>query len=118
MEKLTFEKLPELMGQVLEKLQTLENILNEKHLVKNTEELLSIQEASAFLNLSVPTLYSKVSKREIPVSKPGNRLYFNKSELTDWIKSGRKKTLSEVQEDASFLIKNNRLAKRTGMRYR
>jgi excisionase family DNA binding protein len=47
---------------------------------------LSIQEAAAFLNLSVPTVYSKVSRRDLPYYKSGKRLYFIKSELQDFLK--------------------------------
>jgi excisionase family DNA binding protein len=50
-------------------------------------DLCDISAAAEFLGLKVPTLYSKVSKREIPFSKPGGkRLYFSKEELTKWIK--------------------------------
>ena len=37
------------------------------------EKLLNIQEAAQFLNLAIPTLYSKVSKGELPVMKRGKR---------------------------------------------
>ena len=80
----------------------------------NTEQeqdsLLNIQQAATLLGLSVATLYSKVSKAEIPVSKQGNRLYFSKQELTNWIKTGRKKTISEMQADAEKYLhtKNKR----------
>jgi len=62
-----------------------------------TDQLLTIQEAAEFLNLSVPTLYTKVHNAEIPVYKKTKRLYFSKQELTDWIKAGRKKTNTNEQ---------------------
>jgi excisionase family DNA binding protein len=67
-----------------------------------SEQLLSIQKAAVFLNLSVPTLYSKVSKKELPVCKaPGSkRLYFSKTELLEYIKKGRKKTNEEIKAEA------------------
>jgi hypothetical protein len=37
------------------------------------------------------------------VSKQGKRLYFNKIELLEWIKAGRKKTLAEIQESIRLL---------------
>jgi excisionase family DNA binding protein len=70
------------------------------------EKLLSIQEAAEFLNLTVPTIYSKVSKSELPVMKRSKRLYFSTAELTAYLKAGRKKTLAEIAEGADdFLIK-------------
>ena len=56
------------------------------------DELLTIKQAAEILSLSVPTIYGLVSRREIPVNKRGKRLYFSKTELTQWIKDGRKKT--------------------------
>lgn len=72
-----------------------------------TDDLLTIKEASKLLGLSVPTLYSKVSRREIPFSKPNGtkQLYFSKSELLDFIKTGRVKTTVEVFRDADIKIK-------------
>jgi len=66
----------------------------------DTKTLLTIQDAATLLHLSVPTLYGYVSKSIIPVSKQGKRLYFSKEELTDWVKAGRKKTISEIQSDS------------------
>lgn len=73
------------------------------------DEPLNIKQASKLLGLSVPTIYSKVSRREIPFFKPkgSKRLYFSKSELTDIIKSGRVKTTEEVYQDAEIIIKKS-----------
>jgi excisionase family DNA binding protein len=56
------------------------------------EQLLTIQEAAEFLSLTVPTMYSKVSKNELPVMKRSKRLYFSKNELLEYLKAGRKKS--------------------------
>ena len=70
------------------------------------ERLLSVQGAAKFLNLTVPTIYSKVSKGELPVMKRGKRLYFSTDELLAYIKEGRKATNIEVAENAvSYLTK-------------
>ncbi len=73
------------------------------------DQLLTINQAGQFLTLSVPTLYSLVSRAQIPVSKRGKRLYFSKQELTDWIKAGRKKTVAEIEIQANAFL--NRKAK-------
>ena len=92
----------ELLDARLSNIESL--LLDLKHSANNLtpnpdkNDLLTIQQAGEFLHLSVPTLYLKVSKSEIPVCKlPGSRrLWFSKQELTDWIKTGRKQTLAEV----------------------
>jgi len=45
------------------------------------EQLLTVQQAAKFLSLTVPTVYSKVSKNELPVMKRSKRLYFSRTEL-------------------------------------
>jgi len=62
-----------------------------------TDELLTITQAAELISLTTPTVYGLVSKHAIPHSKKGKRLYFSKTELLDWIKSGRKKTIAESQ---------------------
>lgn len=102
MEQLTFEQLPQAVSQLFDKLNTIERLLLAKSNDAQIEgdELLTIQQAALLLSLSVPTIYGLVSRAEIPVSKRGKRLYFSKQELTDWIKAGRKRTNTEIQEAA------------------
>lgn len=83
--------------------QELENYFANQQPPKTEEadQLLTIDEAAEFIKLSKPTVYSLVSRKEIPHSKKGKRLYFSKQELKDWINSGRKKTNAEIAEEAT-----------------
>lgn len=74
------------------------------------EQLLTIQEAAQFLNLTVPTIYSKVSKGELPVMKRSKRLYFSSIELTEYLKEGRKKSNAEIEQEAEAYLSNNKKA--------
>lgn len=70
------------------------------------KDLLTIQEASELLHLTVPTLYSKNSKGEIPgVCKQGKRLYFSKQSLIDWIKEGKQMSNDEIEAQADSFLK-------------
>jgi excisionase family DNA binding protein len=69
------------------------------------EEILTIQQAAGFLNLKVPTLYTLNSKGEIPSCKRGKRLYFSKGDLVNWVKEGRRKTISEIKAEAGSVLK-------------
>ncbi len=73
-------------------------------------EFLTIDEAAKLVKLSKPTLYGLVHKKSIPYSKKGKRLYFQKSELLDWIKSGKAETRSSLENKADQYLLNNRLA--------
>ncbi len=99
MKPFTFDQIP-IMNKIHDKLEYLEKlIVRISNVEENKNEVLNIQEASKLLNLSVSTIYSKVSKREIPVNKQGKRIYFYRHELMKWIKSGRVKTYLEIQND-------------------
>lgn len=64
------------------------------------EELFNFEEMCDFLGIAKSTGYQRVSRGEIPHFKKGRRLYFRKSELVDWIESGRRKTRAELDEIA------------------
>lgn len=48
---------------------------------------ISIKEASAYLNLSVQTIYRLTSKGRIPFIKKGKKLLFQTKELDIWLNS-------------------------------
>jgi excisionase family DNA binding protein len=64
------------------------------------EELLSFEEMCEFLGIAKSTGYQRISRAEIPHFKKGRRLYFRKSELVEYIESGRRKTRKELEEVA------------------
>ena len=72
------------------------------------EQLLTIKQAGELLSLTVPTMYSKVSKREIPVMKRGKRLYFSRTELLEYLKEGRKKSNAEIEQEAKAYLSNTK----------
>lgn len=106
MEPFNFDKLPEVVRQLFEKVECLEELLKElQPKEENENELMTIQEAADFLKVTVPALYAKVSRHDIPVNKPGRRLYFNKNELKKWVAASRKKTVLEIRKEAEERIK-------------
>jgi excisionase family DNA binding protein len=56
--------------------------------------------AADHVNLDEQTIYRLVRQKEIPFHKQGKKLYFYKSELNTWIKSGKGKTMSELRQEA------------------
>jgi hypothetical protein len=56
-------------------------------------------------------MYSKVSKGELPVMKRSKRLYFSRTELLAYLKSGRKKTNTEIEAEADAYLKKRGGAK-------
>jgi len=69
-----------------------------------TKEVFNLSETCEFLHLSKPTLYAMTSKNLIPHYKRGKKLYFKKTELTNWLNEGKKKTASEIASELDDLI--------------
>ena len=108
---LTFDQLPEAVTRLTNEVSELKSLLIQKQaepITKEAERLLSIKEASEFLKLTVPTIYSKVSKNKLPYMKQGKRLYFSSTELMEYIKEGRNKSTAEIEEEADAYLSNNR----------
>ena len=111
-QKITYNELPDAVSRMSEQLNEIRNFLLERDEPQpepEQNELLTIQEAAEILHLTVPTLYSKNSKGEIPgVCKQGKRLYYDKQVLTDWIRSGRRKSNAEVEADAEAYLNSKK----------
>jgi len=103
MNDLTFEQLPKAVGEIRAKMDAIEQLLqqilgNDDSI--NLNEYVTLDEASEILSLSKQTIYGYTSHRKIPFYKRGQRLYFSRKELSDWIASGRIKTIEEIQKEA------------------
>ncbi|KAA6305205.1 hypothetical protein EZS27_043144 [termite gut metagenome] len=73
-------------------------------IIKN---ILSFDEASEFLNLSKSYLYKLTSSGQIPHYKPqGKMLYFEKSELENWLRQNPIKTNQQIQQEAEIHLMN------------
>jgi len=112
-EILTFDQLPKAVTMLTKEVSELKRLLIEKQEHTHTqqpEQLLTVQEAAQFLNLTVPTIYSKVSKGELPFMKRSKRLYFSSTELLEYIKAGRNKSISEIEQEAEVYLANKKSA--------
>lgn len=98
--KLTLEDLPNEVSKLNEKLDRLENFISRNLIQSQKDEILTIEQACEFLQLAKPTVYSMVSRREIPFSKKGKRLYFSKDQLIEWLKEGQSETQDQAREKA------------------
>ncbi|WP_131537430.1 helix-turn-helix domain-containing protein [Pedobacter nototheniae] len=104
MEPFGFEKIPEVIRQLFEKVERIELMIEQLAPdITDEDELLNIKEAAEYLKVSVPSIYAKVSRLEIPVRKPGKRLYFSKRELRDWVDQSRRKTAGELSKELKTL---------------
>jgi len=99
--------------QIDQRLATIESYLKEivdvlkprkQEPPKQYDEILNIDEASKFLNLSKSTLYQMSCENRIPVTKFGKRLRFSRDELIQHIKKSRKKTAEDRAREVEEMI--------------
>ena len=110
--ELTFEQLPTAVTQLFDKLETIEGLLrnNSAQTQPDKESWLNIDELCAYLpdRPVKPTVYGWVHQQIIPCHRRGKKLYFLKSEIDQWLKTGRKKTIAEIQAESNEFISKTR----------
>lgn len=98
---ITFENMPSVLSDMSERLARMENMLSVGLMPPKTEsDLMDLRETGEFLGLTAATLYTKVSRKEIPSYKYGKMLRFSKKELTELIASNRRSTVKEIGKNA------------------
>lgn len=78
------------------RLDRIEKLLLSQKTVLNFDELVE------YTGLSRSYLYKLTSKGDIPFYRPnGKQLYFNKTEIDEWLLRNRSKTNEEIQKDVT-----------------
>lgn len=112
MVEFTFEQLPKAVTQLFTKLENIERLLTERsnELQPEPERWLNLSELCEYLpdKPVKPTVYGWVHQRVIPNHRRGKKLYFLKSEIDAWLKTGRKKTITEAASEADQYINSKR----------
>ena len=83
----TFDQLPKAVSEINSKM---DYILQElKALGANKQDavpdMMTLEECAKFLGKTTSTIYTMTSKNAIPHHKGGNKLYFFKHELIEWL---------------------------------
>lgn len=85
--------------------ETVTNVLHRQTSSRQpTDEILSVDEAAAFLRLAKQTVYELNSKGELASMKKGKRLYFLRADLVNYLKSGRRKTNDETAKEVDRFL--------------
>jgi excisionase family DNA binding protein len=92
----------EVIHQKLNKIEILLTELKQQNesTVTATEEkegTIDVEQAAVVLNITVPYLYVLTSKKKVPHMKKGRKLYFFRSELIEYLESGKQKTVNDIQ---------------------
>ena len=100
----TFNDLPEVLGELCDRIASMESLLTEKlskqnEVKENTHVPMTVQEACTYLKMPLSTFYYKVKKDDIPVIKQGKHLYIYRDELDKWLESSRKTAVPQSFEE-------------------
>lgn len=111
METIPFEQTQRDVAELKQRFNDLFEFLERKsepQTEPQTETPIEINEVSRVIKKSVPTIYGYVHKNVIPHSKKGNRLYFFKSEIIEWLKEGRQKSNAELDQEVESYLKSKK----------
>lgn len=75
----------------------IDRLLIQQPVTIHTAEVGGIELAQQVTRLSKPRIYALVSARGIPHAKRGNKLYFNRAELLEWVAQGKRTTHSQFE---------------------
>ena len=99
MDKLNFESLPTLVHDISTKIDNLEKLIrNSQEAASINDDVLNISQAAKFLNLTQSALRAKISRKDIPYSKSGKRIFFLRTTLLEWIRNKTVLTKTETEE--------------------
>lgn len=117
-EKLTFNDLPEVVGKLCERIESLESVLKgsiakQVPAKENLHIPMTVEEICSYLGISKSSFYYKAKHGGIPVIKQGMFLFVYRDELDKWLETGRKSQvpLSIEEEHGQILAATRRKAK-------
>ena len=71
------------------------------------DQYLTIEELAELIGYKKTSIYGLVQKKKIPYHKKG-KLFFLKSEIMEWLKSGKKASKYDIERKANeYLLKNH-----------
>lgn len=110
MENPTLEQTPKMLLEFSRRFDEFADFFSNHRLCtrEEVEKPIDINEASQFLGRAKDTMYKDVQNNVVPYYKKAGRLYFLKSELLEWIKSGKIKTNSEISDELDNLLSSKK----------
>ena len=70
---------------------------------------MDVTQAAEFLGIAKATLYGQCCNLIVPHFKKGKKLYFDRAELLDWLKSGKRKTINDINESVNTHLFNRKI---------
>jgi len=92
--------------QLLQEIRELKTLILDLH--STSKSVYDFEQARKYLGSSSSYLYKLTSNNEIPHYKPqGKKIYFDKLELDQWLKTNRHSTHKELDQKATEFCEQN-----------
>ncbi len=105
-EKPKFEDIPYNIMEIKKGMDEIKEMIKNLNTNVDKPNILCVQGAADYLGLSTSTIYTKVSKMEIPFRKRGKKLYFLEEELENFIRGGKAVSIEEIEEQAATYLES------------
>lgn len=100
----TNEDLYGVITTLVQKVESLESSIQDIKNTSDKDKLLDIEELAEFLGKSKVTIYRLKHDKKIPYIKQGNRIYFLKKDVMEWLKSNRRESKATTLRDVEKMM--------------
>ena len=112
-ENLTFNDLPEMVGRLCEKIESLENALKDNlakqaPVKENLHVPMTVEEVCSYLGISKSSFYYKAKHGGIPTIKQGKHLFVYRDELDKWLEIKQGKHLFVYRDELDKWLESGR----------
>ena len=101
----SFEQMPELIQNLVERIEALEKTVREKQQPQPLEgELMSVEDVCKLVGKSKSAVYRTVRCHDIPFIRQGNRLYFDRPTIKKWLEKKQNiECITNMEEFEKFM---------------
>ena len=113
----SFEQMPELIQNLVERIEALEKTVREKQQPQPLEgELMSVDDVCKMLGKSKSAVYRTVRCHDIPFIRQGNRLYFDRPTIKKWLEKKQNiECITNMEEFEKFMTPDSLHPLQTGV---
>ena len=101
--EISFENLPKAVAHLVSEVAAIKSLVEKGQtpVAPQKRVPIGIEDACRIIGKAKPTIYALVRKRLLPCYKNGKKLYFFEDELLEWITTGKKKTMLEIESEVA-----------------
>lgn len=98
--KVTHDNLPQAVEHLIKLMEV--QVENQNKEIPIEKDEMNIEEVSSLIKKSISTVYRYTCQQCIPHTKIGNTLHFYRSEILEWMKLHKKKSIQDLYDETSI----------------